>query len=283
MKPPGRAGAMIAPLPSSLPDAHRRFLISSVDVLARDARILGIAAGGSFLANAMDEFSDLDLLVATEPGDHGAVMADRRRIAESLGPLLAAFTGEHVGEPRLLICLYDGVPPLHVDLKFVALPDIAERVEDPAVLWERDGRLSRALEAGTAVYPLPNLQWIEDRFWVWIHYAAAKVGRGEIFEVLDGLSFLRTTVLGPLALVRSGARPAGVRKLEMLAPAHVDRLRTTVAAYDAADCVRALRACVDSYRALRSEGGTIEFRTAAEAAAMQYLSNVEDRGGLTRA
>src|SRR5438445_5441981 len=124
----------------------------------------------------MDEFSDLDLLVATEPSDHGSVMTDRRRIADSLGPLLAAFTGEHVGESRLLICLYDAKQPLHVDLKFVALPDVAIRVEDPSVLWEREGRLTRALEDGAAEYPMPILQWIEDRFWVWVHYAAAKIG-----------------------------------------------------------------------------------------------------------
>ena len=45
-------------------------------------------------------------------------MGERRTIAESCGGLLAAFTGEHVGEPRLLICLY-GPPLAHVNLKFV--------------------------------------------------------------------------------------------------------------------------------------------------------------------
>lgn len=270
------------PLPDSVPEPHRRFLISFIDVLRRDTRIVGIAAGGSFLTNTMDEFSDLDLLVATDASDHGSVMADARRIAGTLGPLLAAFTGEHVGEPRLLICLYDGTPPLHVDLKVIALPDLAYRVEDPAVLWERDGRLAAALECGTARYPMPDPQWIEDRFWVWVHYAATKLARGELFEVLDTLSCLRSIVLGPLALVGSAGRPAGVRKLERLAPQHVGRLQATVATHDAVDCSRALRACVESYLFLRSAGGAVQAHEAAESVAMRFLSEVESRGGLTQ-
>ena len=130
---------MISPLPSSVPGPHRKFLHSAVERLQRDERLLGVAAGGSFLTNSMDEFSDLDLVIATEAAHHRQVLADRQQIASSLGPLLTAFTGEHVGEPRLLICLYAVEPPLHVDLKFVALPDLARRVEDPAILWERDG------------------------------------------------------------------------------------------------------------------------------------------------
>jgi hypothetical protein len=278
----GLKTAVIKPLPNSLPEAHRRFVRSSIDALESDARIVGIAAGGSFLTNSMDEFSDLDLLIATEQSDHLNVMADRFRIAGALGSLLVAFTGEHVGEPRLLICLYDDAPPLHVDLKFVAHPDLAKRIEDPAVLWERGERLTQALQVGAAEYPMPNRQWIEDRFWVWVHYAATKLGRGEIFEVLDVLSFLRATVLGPLALVSSGARPAGVRKLEVLAPEHVLRFQATVAAHDPVDCRRALRACIDLYCSLRSDGARIDFREAAEKAAMRYLSDVENRSGLSR-
>ena len=268
---------VVDPLPSSIPDAHRRFLISAVEALARDPRIVGVAIGGSFLTDTMDEFSDLDLLVATEPEGHGAVMADRRRIAGSLGPLLAAFTGEHVGEPRLLICLYDGDPVLHVDLKFLALEDAARRVEDPAVLWERDGRLTRALAEGSAEYPSPDRQWVEDRFWVWVHYVTAKIGRGEIFEALDGLSTLRAAVLGPLAQATSGARPSGVRKLERTAPGFAERLRETVAGYDARECARALRACVELYRSLSEGSNGIERRDAAEAAATDYLAEVERR------
>src|SRR5438477_114711 len=119
-----------------LPEAHASFLRHALERLGEDSRLVGVAAGGSYLTGAMDEWSDLDLVVAVEPAAYAAVIADRPRIAASLGRLLAAFTGEHVGEPRVLICLY-GAPLLHVDLKFVTLAAAAERVEDPAVLWER--------------------------------------------------------------------------------------------------------------------------------------------------
>ena len=64
------------------------------------------------------------------------MLAEARQFAQRLGPLLASFTGEHVGEPLLLICLY-GPPLIHVDLKFVALHDLEHRVEDGIVVWER--------------------------------------------------------------------------------------------------------------------------------------------------
>src|ERR1044072_7553111 len=204
-------------LPSSLPEPHRAFLLQLIDRLRTDQRVVGVAAGGSFITNSMDEFSDLDLIIAIEPAHYAGVSLERMKIAASLGKLLAAFTGEHVGEPRVLICLYEA-PLLHVDLKFVSLDDVATRVEDPCVLWERDGRLSSALAQGKAEYPARSPHWIEDRFWIWVHYAATKIARGELFEAIEFLSFLRVTVLGPLALARAGARPSGVRKIETIAP-----------------------------------------------------------------
>ena len=263
--------------PHTLPDRHRTFLETAIDQLIVDPRIVGIAAGGSFLSDTMDEFSDIDLVIAVDADQFDTVLADRHRIARSLGPLLADFTGEHVGEPRLLICLYDGAPILHVDLKFIALPDAAKRVEDPCILWERDGQLTTALGNGIAAYPTPNLQWIEDRFWVWIHYAASKIGRGEIFEAQDGLSYIRATVLGPLVLSKSGARPCGVRKIEQFAPDHSRELTATVARYDAVDCLRALRASVDLYRTLRLNADAVKFNHAAEEAALHYLLEMEER------
>ena len=73
-----------------------------------------------------------------------------------------------------------------------------------------------------------------------------KIGRGELFEALDGLSFIRVTVLGPLVLLESGARPFGVRKIEKLAPGYSQTLQATLANYNAFECLRALRACADS-------------------------------------
>ena len=42
---------------------------------------MGVAAGGSYRTRSMDEWSDLDLVIAVEPPAFDAVMADRQRIA----------------------------------------------------------------------------------------------------------------------------------------------------------------------------------------------------------
>jgi len=132
----------------NLPEPHATFLRNALDCLKKDERLAGIAAGGSYVTRSLDQFSDLDLLIAVEPAEYESVMSERQVIARGLGSLHAAFTGEHVGEPRLLICLYSS-PLLHVDLKFIRLSDTATRVEEPVVLWERDGRFSEALKTGT--------------------------------------------------------------------------------------------------------------------------------------
>jgi len=262
------AGAALERLPTSL----RGFLERGLPLLTADSRVIGVAAGGSVATGGTDEFSDLDLVIAVDPGAYPGVLAERRAIAEGLGQLLAAFTGEHVGETRLLICLYDE-PLLHVDLKFVALEDAAERVEDPIVLFERDGRLSAVLAGGVARFPQPDLQWIEDRFWTWLHYLTLKLLRGELFDVLEGLGFLRARVLGPLVLLRAGARPSGVRRIEFAAPDAVPELARTVAAYDHGSAHAALSAVVVMYRRLRDELATpgLKRGSAAEAAAYELF------------
>jgi predicted nucleotidyltransferase len=78
-----------------------------LEVISKDSRFVGVAAAGSFLTGVMDEFSDLNLVIVVAPDRETEVMRARHTIARSLGSLLTAFTGEHVGEPRLLICLYD--------------------------------------------------------------------------------------------------------------------------------------------------------------------------------
>ncbi len=263
-----------------LPDVHAGFLGRVLERLKTDDRIVGVALGGSYLTRSMDEFSDLDFVVACEPGTYAEVLAQRPTIAAGLGPLLAAFTGEHVGEPRLLICLY-GPPLLHVDFKFVSLADVAVRVEDPDILWQRDGRLAAALAAGAARFPVPDVQWIEDRFWIWLHYGAAKVGRGELFEAIDFLGFLRGQVLGPLALAARGARPTGVRKLETSTPDLAARMQRTLASYDRRSCLSALREAAQIYRDLRAtlDGAALRLNRQAEAAALTYLAEMEARFG----
>jgi len=207
---------MLKEFPDSMPNVHRQFLQNIVQNLSADSRIVGITASGSYLTNTMDEYSDLDVELAIESQDYSTVMTERQKIAASVGSLLSGFTGEHVGEPSILICLYEN-PLIHVDYNFVDIKEISKGVNIPVVLWERDNRISSALKNMKFKVPSLDLQWIEDRFWVWIHFIAVKIGRGELFVAVDSFSFLRDTVFGPMILMNSGSRPISVRRLETLA------------------------------------------------------------------
>ncbi len=263
-----------------LPTAHQDFVHRATAVAAATPGLVGLAVGGSWLEGAVDEFSDLDLVLVVDPALARAVTAQRRTLAAALGPLLECFTGEHVGEPRLLICLYAATPLLHVDLKFVELPDLAQRIETPHVLWQRGTQVTDAL-AATAPQPMASdEQWLEDRFWIWVHYAATKLGRGELLETISFLGFLRMTVLGPLLAARHGQPIRGVRKLEQFLPSvDLAALHATVAAPDTASCVAAVRAAIELYRRLRRELKAAHFveKGAVEEKAVAYFEEVAAR------
>lgn len=254
---------------------HLEFVNKAMDFFRTDSRILGIAVGGSWISNSMDEYSDIDLVIVVDPKYEQEISGERLVLAEKLGNLLVGFTGEHVGEPRLIICLY-GPPLLHVDLKFVALSDLVNRVEDPVILWEREEILTKTLNEKKAVFPLPNLQWIEDRFWVWVHYIAMKIGRGELFEAIETLSFLRVTVLGPLALMKNGYLPRGMRYIERDAKEELPVFIKTIPAHDRKSCELALTNAIELYQRLRAYHITPELivRKSAEEHSIIYLSSI---------
>ena len=236
--------------PSTLPAPHKALLIKVVDVLSQDPRICGIAASGSFGANSMDKYSDLDFVIAVNPADYESVMQERFNILDSIGGKVAAFTGEHVGEPRLIVSIF-GPEPVHVDFKFVSLPDAAVRVDNNQVLWERNSLLTDVFSSAEPRYPQPDPQWIEDRFWIWTHYAATKIARGEYFETVESLSFIRQNVLSPLALKQAGLTPSGVRKIEERLPEFAQALVKTVAMPERDALIPALKQAVTLYLELR--------------------------------
>jgi len=212
--------------------------------------VLGLAAGGSWIANEIDQYSDLDLIIVTT--ERLSDSKDKMlKYALLLGELLSAFTGEHVGESRLLICLYDN-PLLHVDIKFVIPEEFYERVEDPVILWEREHCLSDIINSTKSEWPGPDYQWIEDRFWTWIHYAVLKLGRGENFEALEFLSFLRQNVIAPLIQVKNGNLPRGLRKIEFKCSADdVNRLASTLPVFNTDEIFDSLYKIIVLYKELR--------------------------------
>lgn len=242
-----------------------------------DDSVTGLAVGGSWITERIDEFSDLDLIVVTKEkvgGNKTAMLS----YAQRFGCLLTAFTGEHVGEPRLLICLYDK-PLLHVDLKFVTLDEFQTRVEEPHILLDKNGQLEDVLKTTKASYPMPDYQWLEDRFWIWMHYALLKIGRGEYLESLDFFAFVRAVVLGPLLHIKNGRLPRGVRKVETDLPFEdLQALHRTLPRADRDSQLRALDDAVSLYRLLRDRlFKNVQLQTRTEERVMEYLHEIKER------
>jgi predicted nucleotidyltransferase len=255
---------------------QREFAERAQEVIATDENVIGLAVAGSWLTNEMDEFSDLDLILVTQD----KISSDKDKMlgyAKRLGDLLSGFTGEHVGEPRVLICLYDN-PLLHVDIKFVTLEEFHVRIETPTILLDKDSRLQQALENSTPKFPYPDYQWIEDRFWTWIHYALLKIGRGEYLEAYDFFGFLRMVVFGPLLHIKNENQPRGVRKVETALQAHdLKRLLETIPSFDATGLLRSLRSSIKLYRNLRESlyGANVLLHVQAEKKVMEYFEHIE--------
>lgn len=259
------------------PSPHCQFLDEVLPRIQRDSRVAGVAVAGSIAGGHPDIYSDVDLIVVIDDEDFDSVMQERLALIGSWAALVAGFTGEHVGEPRLIITLV-GPPLLHVDFKFVRASDFADRAEDPDLLWDRDGVLAGSLAEHPLTAPSLDLQWIEDRFWIWVHYGATKLGRGELFEVISCLGYLREAVLGPLAAQRVGAPPRGVRHLESIAPDEARDLQATLCGYDRYAAGQALLASVELYRRwLDDTGAAIGRRRHAEKLSVRYLHDVIDQ------
>jgi hypothetical protein len=234
-------------MPGPLPDHHAESLSRILAAVEADARFDAILGAGSMIHGGFDEHSDLDLVLVVRDDDYAEVLESRHAIAQVLGDLLAAFTGEYVGEPRLLICLY-GPPLIHVDLKFVRLADLAAMIERPRILWARTpADVAGRIDTAAVAWPNKDPQWFEDRAWVWLHYCAARLLRGELFEAIGMLGFFRENVLGPMLRQAAGEPQRGVRRID--GEAEAVALRGTHPAYDGAEIARALGRSIELYQA----------------------------------
>jgi hypothetical protein len=255
---------------------QKDFAYKVVEIIKTDSNVIGLAAAGSWITDELDEYSDLDLILITK----NKIADDKEKMLEyarSFGNFISGFTGEHVGEPRVLICLYDN-PLLHADIKFLTLPEFYDRVENPVILFERDNQLTDVIKSTKAEWPSVDFQWIEDRMWTWVHYIASKAARGEYFECLDGLGFIRAKVLAPLLQVKSKTAVRGLRKVEKkLNLPDLEDLKITVAQYSKPSIIKALENTISVYRMLRRKlfTDTIELQAKAEKRSMEYLKKLK--------
>jgi predicted nucleotidyltransferase len=257
---------------------QEKFVHQVIDRIKPDHNVTGLAVAGSYITNEIDEFSDVDLVLVTAE----RIAPDVERMvgyAKSFGEYLNGFTGEHVGEPRVLICLYDN-PLLHVDIKFITIDELRHRVEDPVIVFDRYGSLHEVIASTKADWPRLDYQWIEDRFWTWVHYAALKLGRGENFEALDFLSYVRVTITAPLLQIRNGKLPRGLRKVEFNFNKHdLATLADTVPKYERDSIYDALYNTIRLYQELRKDlfPPRILLRTETERKTLQFLDDVRSR------
>lgn len=257
---------------------HQTFINRVIQIVKSDPTVVGLAAGGSWINNQIDAFSDLDLVLVT-----AQTVSDSKEkmtaYATRFGKLINAFTGEHVGERRLLICMYDE-PLLHVDIKFITPEEFKTRVENPVILFDRDGTLQKIVETTQAIWPTLDYQWIEDRFWTWIHYGALKLGRGELFETIDFISFLRSAVIAPLMQIKNGQLPRGLRRIEQnFSKEDLEALRRTIPQYSHVSAVEAINETIALYRELRKalfETGII-LRPETEKKCVSYFQKITEK------
>ncbi|HRF16701.1 MAG TPA: aminoglycoside 6-adenylyltransferase [Chitinophagaceae bacterium] len=248
----------------------------AAEIVSNDPNVVGLAVAGSWITNELDEYSDLDLILVTKE----KVSNDKEKMiayAKTIGNIISGFTGEHVGEPRLLICLYDD-PLLHVDIKFLTLEEFRNRIENPVVLFERDNLLTNIIQSTRAEWPQPDFQWIEDRFWTWVHYACMKIGRGELMEAYDFLSFLRQTVFSPLMQVKNNKKVRGLRRVEtQLNLSDLENLKITIAQYNKASIIKALDNSISIYKSLRRKlfPATITLQEKAEKRSLEYFKQIK--------
>ena len=255
---------------------QKAFAEQVAQLVKEDEGVIGLAVAGSWLTNEIDSFSDLDLILVTQE----KISGDKNKMleyAKRFGNFLSGFTGEHVGEPRVLICLYDN-PLLHVDIKFLTLEEFGQRIETPVLLLDKAGQLKNILEQTEPKFPYPDYQWIEDRFWIWVHYALLKIGRGEYTEAFDFFGFLRMVVLGPLLHIRNGNLPRGVRKVETQLPSKdFDQLQATIPVYSRAALLDSLQHSVNLYRLLREElfSSAVNAQRDTEEKVMEYFEQIK--------
>jgi hypothetical protein len=228
---------------------HRAKVTAAARTASDNPEVVAVAVAGSFAQGISDHLSDVDLrlYVAEEAIDR--TVAWIPELAASCGRVIALFTGEHVGIPHLTIVLYDDL--VHVDFDVLPTTGVDEHNQGlpVVVLWERDG-VSADLPGVYDPDIGAELRWIETRFWTWCWYVQTKIMRGELYEALDGVQYLRHVLFGLVAFER-GARPAGARRIDHVLGARTEAFAATVPSRaDAASAFDSLRAEIEIYRDL---------------------------------
>lgn len=247
---------------SYLPQQHK-VLTTAVDLLRKDGRILGLYLSGSFAKGKPDQYSDIDLNIVVRADQRETVLLEHQAIFVQVGRIATQFTGAHHGAPFQVVVFYDvdGFP-IHVDYEYKLPEDLKPDAANGMIkiLLERDRILTQWKTLCESAQPSyspedADLQYLEDRFWGWAWYTAAKVKRGELWEARDAVEQIRNLVLLRLAYYLTGLRPEGNRRIETKFPPKVlaQLSRSIPVGADSAAYRSALNGLVEEYIELMDE------------------------------
>lgn len=245
-----------------------------------DYRFVGLAIGGSWIGGNIDEFSDLDFYLITNPNNKNLSFEDKKLLIEPLGELLNCYENTH--DDRVMVCLYKkNSQLLHVDIKWTDENGFKDRVENPEILFERETILSNIMQQyPSAGYPKPDLQLHENRFWTWMHYVLSKIGRGELFEAYHYLCDVRNYCLGPMLLTLHHLPGRGMRRIELIDKKDL-KLLSTGTPKEIADryLLEATLNTIEHYILTRNKIINPEFNPAkkAEVACLEYAEYIQKK------
>lgn len=258
-----------------MPDsaAHRAILQRAIAFAETDPRILGLA-----LHYQQNNWNAEEMVLVTSAESFHRTAPHLKEIAASFGSLVLAY--EPVGHTasRELICLFDD-PVDRIDLIVMPLENLP--LTYSTILCQKGKALTDLLAGQRTVPPHVDLQWMEDRFWVWLHSAANSLREGALFETLEQIGNLRSQILAPLVLCKNKQPTDQLAALEEKGGEDLGSLRATVPLYDARSCEISLREAAKLYVGLRETlaPDSLKRHQRAELAVMRHLHAVKENLG----
>ena len=200
----------------------------------------------------------------------------------TFGDNLFVFRADHLS-PTQLVAHYAN--HIKLDLDFVLSNELgvyAERRQH-RIFKDTTGELAEVVERSAALsdrYEVTSDQLLDlnQRFWPWCYYAAAKATRGELWEARAGLEFIRGWTLTRLAAWLDGLQPMGYRRIEQrTSPQWLVGWEQTLAAQQLEAILNGLASLIDLFLCLRqplADRLGLAFDRAAETAMCRRLTEL---------
>ncbi len=237
---------------------HRARLIEASTIFSSRDCVAGLLLGGSFAYGNPDFYSDIDLYIVVRDEHFDVLFAEHVEIANSLGKPISAFIADHnPGGLYDYIVLYDDF----VKVDFIYLRSSQLHVMPKwgrfRVLYDPEAVLSTLVSCSRnlqATFQLADPLVLNQKFRGWCWYVFGKLMRGELWEALEGVSFIRERALLPMINAKNGFVDEGYRRLEKKMDDELAHdLQLTVASYDKEAVFSALLNEITLFRDLRNE------------------------------